>query len=75
MANINDFADGTAFIYLCRSDFQSEERFESYAQFMGVPEGRDAIYVPIDMHRAKDRARLINQFAQRRFVKFKEDDR
>ena len=73
MADINDFVDGTAFFYLVRSDFQNEERFESYAQFMGIPKGRDAIYVPIDMPRAKDRARVINQFAQRGFVRFKED--
>lgn len=73
MADINDFGDGTAFFYLVRSDFQSEERFEAYAQFMGVPKGRDAIYVPIDGPRAKARARLINQFAQRRFVKFNEE--
>ena len=72
MANINDFVDGTAFFYLVRSDFQSEERFEAYAEFMGVPKDRDAIYVPIDLSRAKDRARIINQFAQRRFVEFKE---
>lgn len=30
MANIDDFADGTAFIYLFPEDFKSEYRFKQY---------------------------------------------
>lgn len=52
MAKFDDFADGTAFIYLFPEDFKSEYRFEQYANFMGQDADR-AIQIPIDSRRAK----------------------
>lgn len=52
MAKLDDFADGTAFIYLFPEDFKSDYRFKQYANFMGQDADR-AIRIPIDSRRAK----------------------
>ena len=55
MAKLIDFEFGTAFIYLFREDFKSEERYKSYARFMMQDPNCGCVYVPIDAERAKKR--------------------
>ena len=50
----DDYHDGTACIFLFRSDFKSEERFKQYARFMKQDENGIRIIVPIDSARARE---------------------
>lgn len=51
----DDYHDGTACIFLFRSDFKSEERYKQYARFLKQDENSIRIKVPID----SDRARVV----------------
>lgn len=52
-----DCCDGTAYIFLYRSDFKSEERFKQYARFMKQDENSIRIKVPIDSDRAREESK------------------
>ena len=62
MANLDDFRDGTAFIYLFPSDFKSKARFNQYARFMGQDKDH-AIEIPIDSERAREIVRIEKRMA------------
>lgn len=58
-----DYAKGTAFICLLKSDFSDERRFRDIVRFMGAKNAEtiDAIDIPIDYVRAVKQMSVLNR--------------
>lgn len=48
MLKISDFIPGTACVYLCRSWFKEESKFEDILQFLELPENLDMIMIHVN---------------------------
>ena len=48
METVSDFIPGTAYVYLCRSWFEEESRFEDIVKFLELPENTNVIKIHVN---------------------------